>query len=206
MGIDLAKQLFARHAAHLTAGELTVLGYMCLVALDKENGKKQPAGLYFAGWEPLAVALGYDGLTPAAKEKVRRCIKGVREKGLIKPLVAHAQTGERQVYRIQVGSTGAQVQSPSRGTEVEPQEGHNFRGDWGSEVDPPRTHTGQTQDLSQDITLNSATELQTARADEKPEVIGHKFKGDSRDDQCTLCGKTYLNRRVHPLHLILRGA
>lgn len=163
MGIELTKALFARHAAHLTAGELVVLGYMCVVALDKENGKGQPAHLYFAGWEPLALALGYPELNAAAKEKVRRAVKGIREKGLVKPLVAHAQTGERQVYRIQVASTGAQLQSPNRATGSEPQVGHNFRGDRGSESEPPRTKQGSTEDLLQDIPLASVTPLQMAR-------------------------------------------
>src|SRR4051794_5319020 len=105
MGVDLTKTLFVRHAHKLNAAELIVLGYMCLVALDKENGKGQPAGLYFGGWEPLALALGYDALTEAAKTKVKRAVRGCRDKGLIKPMVAHAQTGERQVYRIQVATT-----------------------------------------------------------------------------------------------------
>ena len=203
MGIDLTKQLFARHAADLTAGELTVLGYMCLVALDKQNDKGQPAGLYFGGWEPLALALGYDGLTEAAKTKVKRAVKGIRDKGLVKPMVAHAQTGERQVYRIAFATTGGQKQTPNRGSEVDPQEGVRNRPNRGSESDPPRTHRGQTEDLPQDISISSATELQTARDDEKSdeEMGPHKFKGSPGDD-CDACGSSYLNRRVHPLHLI----
>jgi hypothetical protein len=203
VGVDLTKQLFARHAADLTAGELVVLGYMCLVALDKENGKGQPAGLYFGGWEPLALALGYDELTPAAKEKVRRSVKGIREKGLVKPMVAHAQTGERQVYRITFARTGAQLPSPYRATGSEPQEGHNFRGDRGSESEPPRTELGQTEDLHQDTSITSVTKPQSAReAEDANNKMGpHKFQGDAGGD-CTACGRSYLDRTTHPLRLI----
>ena len=111
MGIDLTKQLFVRHAHDLTASEVVVLGYMCVTALDKENGKGQPARLYFGGWEPLALALGYDELSDAAKTKVKRAVKGLRARGLIKPMVAHAKTGERQVYRILLGDTGGRNQT-----------------------------------------------------------------------------------------------
>lgn len=201
MGIDLTKQLFARHAHGLTAGELTVLGYMCVVALDKANDRGQQARLYFGGWEPLALALGYDGLTSAAKEKVRRSIKGCRSKGLIKPLIAHAQTGERQVYRIEIGGkTGARNQSPNRATGSEPQEGHNFRGDRGSETEPPRTQLGKTEDLPQDISIAVEPQPEVARED----IQKHKFKGSPGND-CDECGLAYANRAVHPLHL-LRGA
>lgn len=153
MGIDLTKQLFSRHAATLTAGELVVMGYMCLVALDKENAKGQPARLYFAGWEPLALALGYDDLTDAAKTKVKRAIKGLRDRGLIKPLVGHAQIGERQVYRIQVGLSGGLDVTPSRGSEVDPHVGVRNRPKRGSESDPPRKDLGGDEDLSEDIQL-----------------------------------------------------
>lgn len=203
MGIDLTKQLFARHAAELTAAELTVLGYMCLVALDKENVKGQPAGLYFGGWEPLALALGYDELNDAAKTKVKRAVKGIRDKGLIKPLVAHAKTGERQVYRIQVGTIGGPKQTPNRGAEIDPQEGVRIRPERGSESDPPRTHRGQTEDLPQDISIKFPTELQTAREDEKPERVAHKFEGNPGFD-CLACGGSYLDRKAHPIRL-LRG-
>ena len=206
MGVDLTKQLFARHAADLTAGELVVLGYMCLVALDRPNVKGQPAGLYFGGWEPLALALGYSDPNAPAKEKVRRSVKGIREKGLIKPMVAHAKTGERQVYRITFAEGGARNQSPYRATGSEPQEGHNFRGDRGSETEPPRKDSGQTKDLHQDPIPSHVPQPQTApsEADEKTDSTRpHKFQGTPGND-CATCGRAYQNRRLHPFHL-LRG-
>lgn len=205
MGIDLTKQLFARHAADLTAGELTVLGYMCVVALDKENGRGQPPGLYFGGWEPLALALGYDGLTEAAKTKVKRAVRGIRDKGLVKPMVAHAKTGERQVYRITLAGAGGQKQTPTRGSESDPHQGVTSRPDRGSESDPPRTYLGQREDLRQDTQLTTSAQPQDARGvkDGDEEVGPHKFQG-APDDDCTACGWSYLNRSVHPLHLIGR--
>lgn len=190
VGIELTKQLFARHASDLTAGELTVLGYMCITALDKPNGKGQPAGLYFGGWEPLALALGYDGLTDAAKTKVKRAVKGIRDKGLVKPLVSHAQYGERQVYRIAFLSGGLD-RTPTRG----------------SDSDPPRKDLGSSEDLHQDITLNHSPQVQDARglkgSDEEGDglIEAHAFRGQPGDD-CATCGGSHLNRRIHPLHLI----
>lgn len=204
MGVDLAKQLFARHAADLTAGELTVLGYMCLVALDKPNGKGQPAGLYFGGWEPLAIALGYqEGLTDAAKTKVKRAVKGIRAKGLVKPMVAHAQTGERQVYRITFAETGGRKQTPNRGSEVDPQEGVGIRPNRGSESDPPRTHRGEGEDLREDISIASETKPQSAReVKNSDEIRPHKFKGNPAAGDCLDCDGSHLNRKLHPLHLV----
>src|SRR5690349_19966600 len=187
MGVDLTKTLFVRHAHRLSASELIVLGYMCLVALDKENGKGQPAGLYFGGWEPLALALGYDSIdTKAAKERVRKAVKGVREKGLIKPMVAHAQTGERQVYRILVTSTGPLIERPNRATDSGAQEGHRSGGDWATDSGAPRTDTGGRQDLRQDTTTPVPAQVTTAREDEKPGRTVHLFVGDNED--CDRCG------------------
>lgn len=203
MGIDLTKQLFARHARDLTASELTVLGYMCLVALDRPNGKGQPPGLYFGGWEPLALALGYPELNEAAKTRVKRAVRGIRDKGLVKTMVAHAQTGERQVYRITFAETGGRNQTPNRGSKVDPQEGVGIGPDRGSESDPPRTHRGQTQDLSQDISITSVTQPQAALpSKEAEEIRPHKFNGNPAAGDCLTCDRSHLNRKLHPLHLI----
>lgn len=205
MGIDLTKHLFARHARDLTASELTVLGYMCLVALDRPNGKGQPPGLYFGGWEPLAIALGYPELNEAAKTKVKRAVRGIRDKGLVKTMVAHAKTGERQVYRITFATSGGRNQTPSRGAETDPQEGVGIRPDRGSESDPPRTHRGQTEDLHQDTSITSVTKPQRADGPEKAgEIRPHKFEGQPAAGDCLTCDLPYLNRKAHPMHL-LRG-
>lgn len=164
MGIELAKNLFARHAANLTAGELVVLGYMCVVALDRENAKGQPARMYFGGRGALAIALGYDETSEAGIQKVKRAIQSLRKRGLIEPMVEHARTGTRQSYRLNIGLPRGSEVDPLKGSEVDPQEGVNSVPFRGSEVDPPRTNTGRGQDLPQDISIASVTELQKARA------------------------------------------
>lgn len=46
--------------AHLPGTQFKVLNRMALMALDSPNKKGQPASVYFAGWEPLSMALGRD--------------------------------------------------------------------------------------------------------------------------------------------------
>src|SRR5690606_33418574 len=153
-----------------------------------------------------ALALGYDGLTDAAKTKVKRAVKGIRDKGLVKPLVSHAQYGERQVYRIAFLSTGGLDQTPTRGSISDPHVGVTFRPKRGSDSDPPRKDSGSSEDLPQDITLNPSPQVQDARglksSDEEEGLIeAHAFRGQPGDD-CATCGGSHLNRRIHPLHLI----
>lgn len=46
--------------AHLPERQFKVLNRMALMALDTPNKKGQPASVYFAGWEPLSMALNRD--------------------------------------------------------------------------------------------------------------------------------------------------
>jgi hypothetical protein len=208
MGVDLAKALFVWHARHLNAAELAVMGFMAVTALDKPNGKGQAANIYRAGWEPLAQSLGYEAppLSDAAKTRVKRAIKGLRDKGLIVPIAGHAQAGTRQVYRIEFGGYRGSETDPQRGSETDPQEGVRSRPNRGSETDPPRRELGGEMDLGQDTSTHLPAQLTTARGDENSnEVSAHKFKPTAYDSEACECGKGKKNRAVHPLHL-LRGA
>src|SRR4051794_25622814 len=82
---------------------------MASVALDRPNGKGQPAKLYYAGWEPLAIALGQD-VPPDTKENkvrrkhqyelVRRALSGLEAAGLIERQHRQPSSGVRQCFRL----------------------------------------------------------------------------------------------------------
>src|SRR3954447_8522230 len=92
MGIELVKAVATR-CGSLRGTEYKVLVLMASVALDRPNGKGQPPRLYFAGWEPLALALGQDVPPDLAEhqirrkhqyELVRRALRGLETAGLIR--------------------------------------------------------------------------------------------------------------------------
>jgi hypothetical protein len=127
VGIDLAKQVAARHG-HLSGNAYKVPMYMALVALDKPNTNGQAPGLYFAGWEPLALALGFELPTNGDDERrrdlyevVARAVRTLKREGLIKPLVDHPRTRHRQCFELNL--------SPAETTTLSPDEtaGHQPR-------------------------------------------------------------------------------
>lgn len=108
MGIDLVKCLVTLHAHDLNAAELLVMTCMCSTALDRPNDKGNPERLYTAGWKPLASAMGCrdlkddDEIPPAIQTRIKRALKGLRDKGHISSLNV-ARWGTRQTYRIEIG-------------------------------------------------------------------------------------------------------
>lgn len=71
--------------ANLTDAERLALLCMADAAMDHDTDAAD-AGYYFAGWEPIAVWLGYPTYNPAAKRKVARALAGLRSHGYIKPV------------------------------------------------------------------------------------------------------------------------
>lgn len=201
VGVGLAKVVAARHGG-LDGNSYKVLIYMALVALDQPNGKGQPAGLYFGGWEPLALALGWelpadDDKSPEANRRRRKlrnyvvtALGKLRERGLIEPQ-ERARTGVRQRYRLNLDSTpasGAQS-TPASGAHLDPSE-------WGDSTPAsgaPRTHEEQGEDLPQDSTTHPSASP-TGRAGAGADVVErHAFVGEPGDD-CEACGLGYANR------------
>ena len=109
MGVDLVKQVAVRHG-HLNGNAYKVLMYMALLALDEPNANGHPANLYYAGWEPLALALGYklpiggDDTSKQRRRKqyglVKRALADLRRDGVVEALEDHPRTGLRQTYRL----------------------------------------------------------------------------------------------------------
>lgn len=103
MGVNLVSAVVVNHAG-LSNRAFRVLVRMALSALDKTNERGQPPGLYWGGWEVLALSLGRQDLeTPSARrlaqETVRRAIQELVAAGLVTPLHV-AQRGTRQTYQL----------------------------------------------------------------------------------------------------------
>jgi len=160
MGIDLVKQVVTLHG-DLPGSAYKVLVYMAATALDKPNSHGQPAGLYFGGWEPLAIALGSTSTKAKTRDElVRRALKILIDKALIKPLISNVHTGEGQAYRLKL-STQKIVENPVKTIEESPansaggspaktagQEPRQNSGKSPAKTAGPRTHTGQKGGLN----------------------------------------------------------
>lgn len=208
MGIELVK-LVSLHGASLSGNAFKVLNRMAMTALDSPKDGR-PDRLYFNGWEPLAMALGYaDGDVSHGSpgfQSVKRALATLRKEGFVEPL-GEARTGTRQTYRVCVGLvSGGQKVTPCGGQKVIPT--------WGSESDPSGgrkvTPLGHTKDPGQDLTQDRHDDSQPSRTyarddfgpdDDSRQVVGHRFAGLPGED-CLECQGAYQNRKLHPLHLL----
>lgn len=119
MGVDLVGAVSAQWG-HLPAGPYKVLVRMALVALDKPNTKGDDAGVYWRGWQDLAVALGRDvpylGTDAVELARRRKVIRNevirhttyLRKVGAIEQLVDNPGHRTRQVWKV----------TPSKGTQI----------------------------------------------------------------------------------------
>jgi hypothetical protein len=103
VGKDLLLEAVAKRPLwDLKPRSFDVLCRMCATALDREHGH-DPGRLYYGGWIPLAMMLGYpapdegEPLEGAGKQAVRRAIADLTRAGLIKTV---ASSHRNQAYRI----------------------------------------------------------------------------------------------------------
>jgi hypothetical protein len=82
----------------LTHPERIVAWAMADMALDRDTERAE-AGIYYGGWENLALWLGYPEYTPTAKEAVRRAINGLVDAKVIEQ-IGPGGGGHRAVYRF----------------------------------------------------------------------------------------------------------
>lgn len=111
MGVELVGAVSARWG-HLPAGPYKVLVRMALVALDKPNNKGDEAGLYWRGWQDLAIALGrevpYIGADALELARRRKVIRNevirhttfLRKAGAIEQSVDNPGHRTRQVWKV----------------------------------------------------------------------------------------------------------
>lgn len=107
VGADLLLEAVAKRPLwDLKPRSFDVLCRMCTSALDKPNGTA-PGRLYFGGWVPLAMMLGFpappegEPLPDTAKQAVRRAIRDLIDNGLIAVADDAEQAPHRyRAYRI----------------------------------------------------------------------------------------------------------
>lgn len=193
--------------AALSGNAYKVLICMATTALDKTKDGR-PAGLYFGGWDALAITLGYPDADPesAGKAAVKRAVSELRKRGHITPMVT-ARTGSRQSYLIHPGglSVGDSTRTPQGDTLRTPQ-GTDSVPHRGTPAVPPRKELGTRAGLTQDEQLPVLPQPQTEDPDNSPGLIGHKFEGNP-GVECLRCDRAAADRRAHPIHLAYsRGA
>lgn len=211
MGIELVKTVAARHGS-LSGNAYKLLVYMASVALDRPNDKGQPPNLYYAGWEPLALALGYelaaagvsadgDRRRRQAEEAVRRGVQVLVERGLIEREVEHARTRQRQRLRLTLSPCETQGLSPC---ETQGQEPLQIAGESPCETQGPRRTKDVGEDLLPQDSTAAACDLLTDRARKADEIeihpvepeTGHPFRPARRGStECRICHEDELSAR-----------
>lgn len=185
MGAQLVGLVLANHSS-LSDRAFRLAVRMAHSALDTPNGKGQPAGVYFGGWELLALTLGrkpeeldknHSPKTWArAKETVRRATQELVRAGIVEPL-GPAYSGRRQAYRLHLTGSAASaaavdnapVDETQRGTATGPLwatatgallpgMGHRHGGERGTATGAPRKdeEPGTDEDVSQEPPLTFA--------------------------------------------------
>lgn len=103
MGIELVKAAVARHAG-LPAKQYKALIRICLSAHDKDSDDHE-ARVYKGGWEPIALAMGYDTTNAEQRAWMRKEVtltcRQLKDRGIIKPLVDNPGYGVRQYWYIE---------------------------------------------------------------------------------------------------------
>lgn len=203
MGVEIVKAAMV-YGKSLSGNGYKVLIAMSMSALDKpSNGR--PPGLYWGGWDALAVALGHEDATrdSSGHRAVKRAIKELRDAKHITPML-NASRGTRQSYSVHPGGLEKGGQSdPVKGGQIDPVMGGQNSPQRGAKATPPRKEQGSSSDLSQDTTPHEAastTGSDGASKDraEKSEVEPHAFEAGDYDE-CRVCGFTSLNI-IHARH------
>lgn len=206
MGIELVKAVVGHPStAALSGNAYKVLVCMATTALDKAK-EGRPGGLYFGGWDALAITLGHLDASPGAgKTAVKRAIAELRKAGHITAMVT-ARTGSRQSYMVHPGGLSEGVSTrPPQGVTERPPQGSDSDPHRGSLGDPPRTNTGTSSGLKQDEQLKALPQPQTEDPDkDAEELAAHRFEGNP-GVECLRCDRAYQDRRAHPIHLAYRG-
>lgn len=174
MGFELM-QLAMVHGSRLPGRPYKVLLRMSWQALDRDQGDR-PARLYFGGWEPLALAMGFEVPKDDAvrldtiKRNVKRAVRELVDAELIEAVGGRPGFGTRQTYRILLDLAGGSLRPPNRGADstphegatLTPQQGGQNTPPWGVDLTPPRKEEDQLQESDQDQPLTAVVTLPVA--------------------------------------------
>lgn len=112
MGAELVGLVSAKWSGVRSLSQYKILVRMALTALDQDGGPTKPAATYYAGWQPLALALGRelpeeDDYSEAAtrrrkaiRDEVIRNTSALEKAGAIKATAGRAGQGNRQTWKL----------------------------------------------------------------------------------------------------------
>ena len=220
VGVELVKTAMV-YGKHLSGNAYKVLISMSMSALDKPK-EGRPPGLYWGGWDALALALGYPDAQRGGTghRAVRRAIKELRDGKHVTPMLIAAR-GSRQSYLVHPGGIAAPVDNSTdaaSGSEIKGDQNGPVKGDQngpvkgdqngpqcGAKMAPPRKELGSTGLTQDSITHPPASTtggepVPVENADEKSDLTNtaHRYEGD-RDDFCEACGQGW-HHLVHYRH------
>ena len=132
IGAQLVGDVLANYPRRLNHRDLLVAVRMAHTARDTPSATAE-AGLYYAGWIPLAQVLGYDVLDldpdadpdtrakiengrETARTSVKRAIANLKAVGVIESIGGNPGGGRTQTYRVLPHRTGRTHQPPLVGT------------------------------------------------------------------------------------------
>jgi hypothetical protein len=144
MGANLVTQVLA-HWTHVSDRAFRVLVRMAVTALDNST-PKQPAGIYRAGRDLLAMSLRSEGNTATRYRSVKRAVAELTEAGAIEHL-ATGWAGQNAVYRLTLdrsnSTTGTDLMGgsydPPEGGPTDPPMGGRNATEWGVSATPQGT-------------------------------------------------------------------
>jgi len=143
MGANLVTQVLA-HWTHVSDRAFRVLVRMAVTALDNPT-PKQPAAIYRAGRELLAMSLRSEGNASTRYRSVKRAVAELTEAGAIEHLTT-GWAGQNAVYRLTLDRSKSAVEpdrmgglsDPPKGGLSDPPMGGQNDTEWGVAQTPPR--------------------------------------------------------------------
>jgi hypothetical protein len=169
MGASLVVQVLANWS-HLSDRAFRVLVRMAVTALDKpQNG--QPANIYRAGRDLLAMGLRSEGSAETRYRAVKRAVAELTDAGAIEHL-ATGWAGQNAVYRLSLERSKPAAE-PSRmggssdppvGGSSDPLMGGQIATEWGVSATPPRNQEDLEEERAEEEVGLSQTTSHPPRA------------------------------------------
>lgn len=198
MGANLVTQVLA-HWTHVSDRAFRVLVRMAVTALDNPT-PKQPAGIYRAGRELLAMSLRTEGNASTRYRAVKRAVAELTEAGAIEHL-ATGWAGQNAVYRLTLDRAKSSIgpdrmggfSDPPKGGFSDPPMGGQNDTEWGVAQTPPRNQEDLQEERDEEEGADLSTTSHPPRATALPtpkncpdHLISLKPRTDGLDP-CPFC-------------------
>lgn len=169
MGANLVTQVLA-HWTHVSDRAFRVLVRMAVTALDNPT-PKQPANIYRAGRDLLAMTLRSEGSVETRYRAVKRAVAELTEAGAIEH-VATGWAGQNAVYRLTLDRSKTTTDSARMGGSYDPPEGGFSDPPMGGQnatergvaETPPRNHKEITKERGEEEGVGVSTTSHPPRA------------------------------------------